>query len=142
MSGTVEETRMDYIIRDHDHAKFEARKAYVQAVAAHLADKYGAERIVLNVRDEYYNMREKIEPVREVVDIAAEAMQHFGITPTTEPIRGGTDGSQLSFKGLPTPNLFTGGENYHGRYEYVSADDMKKSAEVVVEIIKLFAAKA
>ncbi len=100
--------------------------------------KYGAERVSLEIKDQYFNMREKIEPVREIVEIAHQAMVNLGIEPLVQPIRGGTDGSQLSYMGLPTPNIFTGGENYHGRFEYVSVDTMIKAVNVIVEIAKLF----
>lgn len=140
--GSVEETKLHYIIRDFDREQFEARKAKMKEIAASLAQKYGNNRISLEINDQYYNMREKIEPVRHIVDIAHEAMTNLGIEPKVKPIRGGTDGSQLSYMGLPTPNIFAGGENFHGRYEYVSADTMVKAAEVIVEIIKLFEQKA
>ncbi|MGJ3205606.1 peptidase T [Geobacillus thermoleovorans] len=140
--GSVEETKLHYIIRDFDREQFEARKAKMNEIAASLAQKYGNDRITLEINDQYYNMREKIEPVRHIVDIAHEAMTNLGIEPKVKPIRGGTDGSQLSYMGLPTPNLFAGGENFHGRYEYISADNMVKAAEVIVEIIKLFEQKA
>lgn len=137
--GDVEHARMEYIIRDFDRDKFEDRKAYLAHVAAGLQAAYGEDRITIEMRDQYYNMRDKIEPVREIVDIAEDAMRSLGIEPVIRPIRGGTDGSQLSWMGLPTPNLFTGGENFHGRYEYVSADVMEKSVLTVIEIIKRFA---
>ncbi|MEW5322267.1 peptidase T [Geobacillus thermoleovorans] len=140
--GSVEETKLHYIIRDFDREQFEARKAKMKEIAASLAQKYGNDRITLEINDQYYNMREKIEPVRHIVDIAHEAMTNLGIEPKVKPIRGGTDGSQLSYMGLPTPNIFAGGENFHGRYEYISADNMVKAAEVIVEIIKLFEQKA
>lgn len=137
--GDVEHARMQYIIRDFDREKFEDRKAYLAHVAAELQAAYGEERIRIEMNDQYYNMRDKIEPVREIIDIAEEAMRSLGIEPVIRPIRGGTDGSQLSCMGLPTPNLFTGGENFHGRYEYVSVDVMAKAAETVIEIVKRFA---
>lgn len=137
--GGVEHARMQYIIRDFDREKFEDRKAYLAHVAAELQAAYGEERIRIEMNDQYYNMRDKIEPVREIIDIAEEAMRSLGIEPVIRPIRGGTDGSQLSYMGLPTPNLFTGGENFHGRYEYVSVDVMAKAAETVIEIVKRFA---
>ncbi|WP_044737048.1 peptidase T [Geobacillus kaustophilus] len=140
--GSVEETKLHYIIRDFDREQFEARKAKMKEIAASLAQKYGNDRITLEINDQYYNMREKIEPVRHIVDIAHEAMTNLGIEPKVKPIRGGTDGSQLSYMGMPTPNIFAGGENFHGRYEYISADNMVKAAEVIVEIIKLFEQKA
>ena len=140
--GNVEETTLYYIIRDFDRQQFEARKAKMQEIAANLQKTYGKERIVIEIKDQYYNMREKIEPVREIVDIAYEAMKNLNIEPKITPIRGGTDGSQLSYMGLPTPNIFTGGENFHGRYEYISVDNMIKATNVIIEIIKLFEQKA
>lgn len=140
--GNVEETTLYYIIRDFDRQQFEARKAKMQEIAANLQKTYGKERIVIEIKDQYYNMREKIEPVREIVDIAYEAMKNLNIEPKISPIRGGTDGSQLSYMGLPTPNIFTGGENFHGRYEYISVDNMIKATNVIIEIIKLFEQKA
>jgi tripeptide aminopeptidase len=140
--GDVEETTLHYIIRDFDRQQFEARKAKMEEIAAKLQEKYGNERIAIEIKDQYYNMREKIEPVKEVVDIAYEAMKNLGIEPKISPIRGGTDGSQLSYMGLPTPNIFTGGENFHGRYEYISVDNMIKATNVIIEIIKLFEQKA
>ncbi|MGZ0085750.1 peptidase T [Caldibacillus thermoamylovorans] len=140
--GSVEETKLHYIIRDFDRESFEARKANMKDIAASLAQKYGTDRITLEINDQYYNMREKIEPVRHIVDIAHKAMTNLGIEPKVKPIRGGTDGSQLSYMGLPTPNIFAGGENFHGRYEYISADNMVKATEVIIEIIKLFEQKS
>ncbi|MFC4598294.1 peptidase T [Cohnella hongkongensis] len=135
--GDVEATKLTYLIRDFDRARFDGRKALLAAVAEELQDKYGKGRIVVEIQDQYFNMREKIEPVREIVDIARDAMVRLGIEPIVRPIRGGTDGSQLSYMGLPTPNLFTGGENYHGRYEYVSVDTMLQAVNVIVEIARL-----
>ena len=140
--GNVEETALHYIIRDFDREQFEERKAKMREIAAKLQEKYGKERIAIEIKDQYYNMKEKIEPVREVVDIAYEAMKNLNIEPKISPIRGGTDGSQLSYMGLPTPNIFTGGENFHGRYEYISVDNMIKATNVIIEIIKLFEQKA
>lgn len=141
IEGDVELTELRYIIRDHDRERFEERKAKLASIVEQLQQKYGAERIVLQMRDQYYNMREKIEPVIEVVEIAKAAMENLGIRPIIEPIRGGTDGSQLSYMGLPTPNIFTGGENYHGRYEYVSADTMVQAVQTIVEIVQLYEAR-
>jgi tripeptide aminopeptidase len=141
IEGDVELTELRYIIRDHDRELFEGRKAKLASIVEELQNKYGAERIILQMKDQYYNMREKIEPVKEVVDIAQTAMEKLGITPIIEPIRGGTDGSQLSYMGLPTPNIFTGGENYHGRYEYVSADNMVLAVQTIIEIVQLYEAK-
>ncbi|GIO92762.1 MULTISPECIES: peptidase T [Paenibacillus] len=142
IEGDVELTELRYIIRDHDRERFEERKAKLASIVEELQQKYGAERIVLQMRDQYYNMREKIEPVIEVVEIAKAAMENLGIRPIIEPIRGGTDGSQLSYMGLPTPNIFTGGENYHGRYEYVSADTMVQAVQTIVEIVQLYEARS
>jgi len=140
--GDVEETVLRYIIRDFDRQRFEARKALISSLVDEMRAKVGAERIELELKDQYFNMREKIEPVRHIVDIAKQAMENLGIRPDVKPIRGGTDGSQLSYMGLPTPNIFTGGENYHGRYEYVSVDDMVKATNVIIEIARLFEQQA
>ncbi|WP_108993024.1 peptidase T [Paenibacillus agaridevorans] len=142
MAGDVEQMRLHYLIRDHNREKFDARKAEMTRIAEAMAAKYGEQRIVLELKDRYYNMGEKIEPVFHIVEIAREAMESLGIKPLVEPIRGGTDGSQLSFMGLPTPNLFTGGENYHGRYEYVSVDTMELAVKTIIEIVKRYEARA
>lgn len=142
IEGDVEKTVMHYIIRDHDREKFEARKLTMQQVVKSLQEKYGEERIHLDLQDQYYNMKEKIEPVWEVVENAKEAMQRLGVEPQITPVRGGTDGSQLSYMGLPTPNIFAGGENMHGKYEYVSVETMEKATLTIVEIAKIFAEKA
>src|SRR5690606_17657039 len=126
----VEKTEVHYIIRDHDRDKFEERKRTTERFVAEINEKYGEGTAVLQLKDQYYNMREKIEPVKEIVEIASQAMENLGITPVIEPIRGGTDGSQLSFMGLPTPNIFTGGENFHGKYEYISVNNMEKATKV------------
>lgn len=141
-NGDVEQTNLHYIIRDHDREKFNDRKATVQAIIGELQAKYGTDRILLELNDQYYNMKEKIEPVKEIVDIAHEAMVNLGIKPITKPIRGGTDGSQLSYMGLPTPNIFTGGENFHGKFEFISVENMVKATQTIVEIIKLTEQKA
>lgn len=142
IQGDVEKTEVYYIIRDHDREKFKQRKATMEALVKEMQEAYGEANIELHMKDQYYNMREKIEPVFEIVEVAKEAMENLGIDPIIEPIRGGTDGSQLSYMGLPTPNIFTGGENFHSRYEYISADHMVKATEVIIEICKLFAVKA
>jgi tripeptide aminopeptidase len=142
INGDVEETTLNYIIRDFDRESFQARKELMQKITNELKLIYGETRVELEMNDQYYNMKDKIEPVKEIVDIAYEAMENLGIKPIVKPIRGGTDGSQLSYMGLPTPNIFTGGENFHGRFEYVSVDNMLKSVETIVEIVKLFEAKA
>ncbi|GAA3401745.1 peptidase T [Paenibacillus hodogayensis] len=142
IQGNVEETKLHYLIRDFDRERFEGRKADLETAVKELRAIYGEERIQLEIKDQYYNMREKIEPVMEIVDIAREAMEKLGIAPVIQPIRGGTDGSQLSYMGLPTPNLFTGGENYHGRYEYVSVDNMIQATKVILEIVQLYERRA
>jgi tripeptide aminopeptidase len=142
ITGDVEETRLHYIIRDFDRDSFQARKELFVKIASELKDLYGEERVTLELNDQYYNMKDKIEPVKEIVDIAYEAMENLGIKPIVKPIRGGTDGSQLSYMGLPTPNIFTGGENFHGRFEYISLDNMLKSVETIIEVARLFEAKA
>ncbi|MBT2679645.1 peptidase T [Bacillus sp. ISL-35] len=142
INGDVEETTLSYIIRDFDRDSFQARKELMQKITNELKLTYGETRVELEMNDQYYNMKDKIEPVKEIVDIAYEAMENLGIKPIVKPIRGGTDGSQLSYMGLPTPNIFTGGENFHGRFEYISVDNMMKSVETIVEIAKLFEAKA
>ncbi|MEK3731550.1 MULTISPECIES: peptidase T [Paenibacillus] len=142
IEGDVELTELRYIIRDHDRERFEARKSTLASIVEQLQRKYGEERIILQMRDQYYNMREKIEPVKEVVDIAQTAMEKLGIKPIIEPVRGGTDGSQLSYMGLPTPNIFTGGENFHGRFEYISADNMVLAVKTIIEIVQLYEAQA
>ncbi|MGG3773419.1 MULTISPECIES: peptidase T [Heyndrickxia] len=139
--GDVEQTKLYYIIRDHDREKFEAKKANLQSIVNRLKEKYGEENITLELADQYYNMKEKIEPVKEIVDIAHDAMKSLGIEPVISPVRGGTDGSQLSYMGLPTPNIFAGGENMHGKYEYVSVETMEKAVQVIVEIAKRFEAR-
>ncbi|MBM7662348.1 tripeptide aminopeptidase [Bacillus mesophilus] len=137
-NGDVEQTKLSYIIRDFDRESFEGRKTTLQNIVNDLNDKYGQGTVTLEMNDQYYNMREKIEPVKEIVDIANTAMKNLNIEPIIEPIRGGTDGSQLSYMGLPTPNIFTGGENFHGKFEYISVDNMEKATKVIVEITRLF----
>lgn len=141
VNGDVESTTLSYIIRDFDRAKFEERKATVQMLVEEFRQTYGVEGVHLDMNDQYYNMREKIEPVKEVIDIAYQAMVNLGIEPDVKPIRGGTDGSQLSYMGLPTPNIFTGAENYHGKFEFVSVDNMIQAVKVIVEIAQLFEQK-
>ncbi|AYC28645.1 peptidase T [Paenisporosarcina cavernae] len=139
--GTVEKTTLSYIIRDFDKAKFEAKKQLLKDAVEKIQEKHGVHAIELKMDDQYYNMGEKIEPVMEIVDIAKEAMEKLDIAPLIIPIRGGTDGSQLSFMGMPTPNIFTGGENYHGKYEYISVDNMEKATKVMIEMIQSFESK-
>jgi tripeptide aminopeptidase len=142
MQGTVEQTQLVYIIRDHNKDKFNARKAMVEQIVEDLRAKYGQSSISLELKDQYYNMRDRIEPVKHIVDIAYDAMKSLDIKPIVIPIRGGTDGSQLSYMGLPTPNIFTGGENYHGKFEYVSVDNMVLATKTIIEIIKRFEQQA
>ena len=134
MKGEVEETRLDYIIRDHDMDLFEARKKEMLRVVEELNAKHGENTVEVEIKDQYFNMREKVEPVMHIVDVAREAMKELGIEPIVKPIRGGTDGSQLSYMGLPCPNIFAGGHNFHGRYEYVPLESMIKATEVIVKI--------
>jgi len=141
MKGEVEESELYYIIRDHDMKKFEARKALFQKTADDINAKYDGNPIVLDIKDQYYNMREKVEPVMHIVDIAEEAMIDLGIKPLIKAIRGGTDGSQLSYKGLPCPNIFAGGHNFHGRYEFVAAEAIQQATDVVIKIAELTAIK-
>ncbi len=125
MQGEVERSSLTYIIRDHDRSKFEARKADFVAIADYLNRKYGADTVQLELKDSYYNMKEKIEPVLHIVEAAKQAMADAGVTAKIVPIRGGTDGARLSYEGLPCPNLFTGGENFHGRFEYIPVEDLE-----------------
>ena len=141
INGTVEETVLSYIIRDHDRDQFEARKEAMNQMAFDLNTQYGREVISIDMKDQYYNMKEKIEPVMHIVDIAEEAMLALNIKPIIKAIRGGTDGSQLSYMGLPCPNIFAGGHNFHGRYEYVPVESMIKATEVICKIAELTALK-
>ncbi|MDE6071886.1 MAG: peptidase T [Muribaculaceae bacterium] len=138
IEGSVEETTLTYIIRDHDRDRFERRKKEIE----HLVRKTNMEYpgcCSVEIKDQYYNMREKIEPVMHIIEVAEKAMREAGVEPKVQPIRGGTDGAQLSFKGLPCPNIFAGGENFHGRYEYVSIQSMEKARDVIVNICRLVA---
>ena len=135
MSGNEECSVLKYIIRDHDRAKFERRKARFEEITAFLNQKYGENRVELTLKDSYYNMAEMIRPHMYVVDAALKAMENAGVTPRVVPIRGGTDGARLSYEGLPCPNLFTGGENYHGRFEYVPIEDMEAAVRVIKHIL-------
>lgn len=137
IKGDVERTELYYIIRDHDRAKFEARKDLFAQLAVDLNTKYGKKIFATEIKDQYYNMREKVEPVMHIVDIAEEAMKELNITPLIKAIRGGTDGSQLSYKGLPCPNIFAGGHNFHGRYEFVAAEAIEKATHVILKIVEL-----
>ena len=130
---------MKFIIRDHDATKFEQKKDCIKAITESIQKQYETAKIELQVKDQYYNMIEKIKPVMHVVDIAKQAMINVGVTPIEKPIRGGTDGANLSFKGLPCPNIFAGGMNFHGCFEYVPIDSMSKATDVLIEICKLTA---
>jgi len=141
MKGEVEKTELEYIIRDHDMDLFQKRKKQFQAVADKLNKDLGSNLIEIEIEDQYYNMKEKVEPVMHIVDIAEEAMKDLGIKPLIKAIRGGTDGSQLSYKGLPCPNIFAGGHNFHGRYEYVPVESMQKATEVIIKIAEKTAKK-
>ena len=138
LHGEIEKAGFELIIRDHDHAKFLNRKELLREITKELNEKYN-DCIQIEIADQYFNMREKIEPVMHIVTIAKKAMEQVGITPIIKPIRGGTDGSQLSFMGLPCPNIFAGGHNFHGKYEYVPVESMQKAVEVIVKICELTA---
>src|SRR5690554_5444831 len=141
VQGEVDKTTLYYIIRDHDKTKFEARKNMLVNLTEELNNQFEDQLVTIEIKDQYYNMREKIEPVMHIVDIAEEAMIQAQITPIIKPIRGGTDGSQLSFMGLPCPNIFAGGHNFHGRYEYIPVESMEKAIEVIVNIARITAEK-
>ena len=139
MTAKVEEATMHYIIRDHDNDKFQLRKANLTAIAQSINDKYGPSTVEITITDSYYNMREMIEPHIHIVEKAMQAMTDCDVVPKVRPIRGGTDGALLSFKGIPCPNIFAGGHNFHGRYEYLPVQSMMKAADVIIRIITLFA---
>ncbi|MFZ5353283.1 MAG: peptidase T [Bacillota bacterium] len=138
LSGRVETTVMTYIIRDFDKAKLIERKERMVKIADYINDKYGKDTVQLELKDQYYNMREKVEPIMHIVDTAKKAMEEVGVTPLIRPIRGGTDGANLAYKGLCAPNIFTGGHNYHGRFEYVPIQSMQKAVEVILKIVELY----
>lgn len=140
-NGDVEQTTVAYIIRDHDRARFESRKKKIERFISEINAEYGEGTATLELRDQYYNMREKIEPVMHIIDTAFAAMEAVGVKPNVKPIRGGTDGAQLSFKGLPCPNIFAGGLNFHGRYEFAPIQNMEKAMNVIVKIAELVAKK-
>ena len=139
ISGEVEETVLEYIIRDHDLGHFKARKEMMQKLTDELNEQYEREVVTIEIKDQYFNMKEKVEPVMHIVDIAEEAMKQLNIKPLIKAIRGGTDGSQLSYMGLPCPNIFAGGHNFHGRYEYVPVESMIKATEVICKIAEITA---
>ena len=137
INSNCEEAELSYILRDHDREKFEAKKKFAANVAKKINEKYGKELVSVEIKDQYYNMGEIIKDHMNVVEIAKKAMENLGIKPVIEPIRGGTDGSKISFMGLPTPNIFAGGENFHGKYEFVALESMILATDVIVEIVKL-----
>ncbi len=145
LNGTIEETVLELIIRDHDKKKFKKRKKLIEKITKKInkkfAKQFGEDIAIAEIKDQYYNMKEKVEPVMHIVDIAEEAMKQLGIKPLIKPIRGGTDGCQLSYMGLPCPNIFAGGHNFHGKYEYVPVESMQKAVEVIVKIAELTAKK-
>ena len=140
-NGDVEQTTVAYIIRDHDRARFESRKKKIERFVSEINAEYGEGTATFELREQYYNMREKVEPVMHIVDLVSEAMRAVDVVPMVKPVRGGTDGAQLSFKGLPCPNIFAGGLNFHGRYEFVPIQSMEKATEVIVQIARMVAEK-
>jgi len=142
MAGNVEKAHLEYLLRDHDRPHFEARKKLLQDAAAALNQVYGAGTVRLQIKDSYFNMKDRLQPVMHIVETAAEAMRLLEIEPKMVPIRGGTDGAQFTYMGLPCPNLFTGGENFHGPYEYVCVEQMEQAVKVVLKVIELYAAPA
>jgi len=141
IDGTVEKTTLNYIIRDFDRDRFDRRKKEFEHLVHKINAEFGENTAILEMKDQYYNMREKIEPVMHIIDLAFEAMNQVGVTPNVKPIRGGTDGARLSFEGLPCPNIFAGGHNFHGRFEYVPVQSMEKAMQVIVKIIEILANK-
>ena len=137
LQGNVEKATLSYIIRDHDRDRFEDRKRFIENCVETMNGKYGEDTVTAEIKDQYYNMKEKIDPQMHVIDLVLRAMQETGVAPKVKPIRGGTDGAQLSFRGLPCPNIFAGGVNFHGPYEFVSIQSMEKAMEVVVKICEL-----
>jgi tripeptide aminopeptidase len=141
MEGSVENASIQYIIRDHDRAKFEAKKVFIQQTVDYMNKKYRENTVVLELKDQYYNMREQVEKVFHVVETAKKAMELVGVEPKVVPIRGGTDGARLSYMGLPCPNIFAGGHNFHGKYEYLPVESMVKAVDVIIKIIELYSQK-
>ena len=137
IEGSVENSKLKYIIRDFDITAYEARKHKFETICKELQLQYGEENVILEMKDQYFNMREKIEPVKYIVDIAEQSMKDVGVTPMVVPIRGGTDGSRLSYMGLPCPNIFAGGHNFHGRFEYVPVNSMQKAVDVILKVVEL-----
>ncbi len=137
MQGSVEEATLSFIIRDHDRQRFEERKDLMNQLTVAFNEQYGKGTVEVALRDQYYNMREKVEPVRHIVTLVEKAMKEVGVTPKVQPIRGGTDGARLSFEGLPCPNIFAGGENFHARFEYLPVPSMEKAYQLILKIIEL-----
>lgn len=137
--GKVEEAELRYIVRDFDLASFEKRKKLMQRIANQLNENYGKDTFTVEIKDQYFNMREKIEPVKHIVDTASKAMEAVGVAPDIRPIRGGTDGARLSYMGIPTPNIFAGGHNFHGKYEFIPTYAMEKAVEVILKIVEMYA---
>jgi tripeptide aminopeptidase len=142
MDGTVEKAFLQYIIRDHDRVKFENKKKLIQGVVGFINNRYREDTVKLELTDQYFNMREKVEPVYHIVETAQKAMEELGIEPLVVPIRGGTDGARLSYMGLPCPNIFAGGHNFHGKFEYVSLESMEKACQVILKVIELYTNKS
>ncbi|MEI6748897.1 MAG: peptidase T, partial [Bacteroidota bacterium] len=142
MEGAVEKAYLQYIVRDHDKVKFEKKKVFITELTAYMNQRYGDKTFTLELKDQYFNMREMVEPVYHVVATAQEAMELLGIPPKVVPIRGGTDGARLSYMGLPCPNIFAGGHNFHGKYEYVPLESMVKASEVILKIVQLYAERS
>jgi tripeptide aminopeptidase len=136
----VEHAKLSYIIRDHDRDRFDDRKRFMQNCVQKMNERYGEGTVEIDIRDQYYNMKEKIDPEMHVIDLVLKAMQATGVAPKVKPIRGGTDGAQLSFRGLPCPNIFAGGVNFHGPHEFVSIQSMEKAMQVIVKICEMTAA--
>jgi tripeptide aminopeptidase len=134
LNGSVEEAAMIYILRDHNRVKFEERKQRIQKIAQYLNEKYGVGTVQVDLQDQYFNMRSKVEPVYHIIELARSAMEEVNVKPIIKPIRGGTDGARLSYMNLPCPNIFTGGHNFHGRYEYIPVRSMQKAVEVIIRI--------
>ena len=139
IESNVEHAKLSYIIRDHDRDRFEDRKRYIQRCVEQMNESYGEGTVSVELKDQYYNMKEKIDPQMHVIDVVLHAMQDCGVAPKVKPIRGGTDGAQLSFRGLPCPNIFAGGVNFHGPYEFVSIQSMEKAMRVIIRICELTA---
>ena len=139
MEGSIEHAKLEYIIRDHDMNLFEEKKAFMEKAAAFINSRYGEGTVKLTLKDSYYNMKEKILPVYHLIETAVAAMEEEGVEPKIVPIRGGTDGARLSYEGLPCPNLYTGGQNYHGRFEYACLETMESMVRVIINIIRRYA---